>query len=220
MNRTATFAAALALAALASCGHPQGPSPFDETRQRAQAAATPTTSTAPQSPTVTSPALPPGESFRVYSVTDGDTVKVVPASTAQGATKPSTTIRIIGINTPETFGPKAGECKGYGKTSTQLAKDVLLNKTVILSKDPTQASTDRFNRELRFVDVQGLPALPAPFGPTTDYSSYAAYQGTAFPFVYDNVPSARADVIQLAADDAKTANRGVWAICPGNAPHS
>jgi micrococcal nuclease len=174
------------------------------------------TSDAPASSAPTTP--PPDTTFRVWKVTDGDTVHVVPSSAPPDAKAPDLTVRIIGINTPEVYGPKAGECGGYGKVASKLAKDAMLGRTVTLTTDPTQDETDRFGRALRYVDVvdtdHPLPAHDAFGNPPTDYSTYATVTGAAFKFEYDGVPGQRAPGIREAEAQAAASNLGVHSACP------
>lgn len=106
--------------------------------------------------------------FLVTRVVDGDTLKVRIADTEE-------TVRVVGINTPETVDPrKPVEC--YGKQATQAMKDLVLGQSVRLESDPTQQNTDRYGRLLRFVflpdgrDV-GLELIQAGFAQESLYST-------------------------------------------------
>src|SRR3989344_5182278 len=81
----------------------------------------------------------------VVKVVDGDTIAV----SLNGKTE---TIRIIGINTPETVDPrKTVEC--FGKEASNKAKEYFKEKdyNVWLEEDPTQGERDKYQRLLRYV---------------------------------------------------------------------
>lgn len=71
----------------------------------------------------------------VTEVVDGDTVK----------TSAGSTIRIIGIDTPET-----GQCGSVEATAKM--KDMVLGHPVVLGASPTKDDSDRYGRLLRYVD--------------------------------------------------------------------
>ncbi|HEX9498900.1 MAG TPA: thermonuclease family protein [Mycobacterium sp.] len=65
---------------------------------------------------------------------------------------------------------------------------------------PSQGMYDRFGRTLAYLDkVDGR-----------DYSVEAARAGAAHSYVYHGHPSARADEIAAAEQEAKAAGRGLW----------
>lgn len=79
--------------------------------------------------------------YKVVSVVDGDTIKI----DFEGDTK---TVRLIGIDTPETNHPSEPvQC--YGKEASQKTKELLENKTVKLEQDVSE--TDRYGRILAYV---------------------------------------------------------------------
>src|SRR4051812_38532832 len=78
------------------------------------------------------PASAAGTAARITSVVDGDTVK----------TSTRATIRLIGIDTPE-----SGQCGAA--TATALMKKYVLDQPVTLTKGPTDR--DRYGRYLRHV---------------------------------------------------------------------
>jgi micrococcal nuclease len=150
---------------------------------------------------------PADSTFKVVSVTDGDTIRVKPAS--QAADTPSEPVRIIGLNTPEIRGENAPQC--WGKEASDEAHRLLPKGiAVVLTPDPTQADVDRFQRKLRYVDVQGLPT-------GTDWSAYMVGAGFAVKFEYEGKPGQRANSIRTAEDSAKAAHKGLWGPpCNGN----
>ena len=108
-------------------------------------------------------------------------------------------IRLLGIDTPET--KKPGYTVGcWGPEATEFAKSTLLGQRVAFVTDPSQGMYDRFGRTLAYLDkADGW-----------DYSVEAARAGAAHSYVYHGHPSARADEIAAAEQEAKAAGRGLW----------
>jgi micrococcal nuclease len=77
----------------------------------------------------------------VTRVTDGDTLQVTVAGEKR-------TVRLIGVDTPETVHPKK-PVQFYGKEASNFTKTTLTNKTVWLEYDV--APLDRYNRHLAYV---------------------------------------------------------------------
>jgi micrococcal nuclease len=73
----------------------------------------------------------------VVRVVDGDTVVIAP----------DTTVRLIGIDTPETVDPrKPVQC--FGREASAYAHLLLDGRSVSLEYDPTQGRLDRYGRTL------------------------------------------------------------------------
>ena len=84
--------------------------------------------------------------YSIVKVVDGDTIVV----SIDGKDE---TVRIIGINTPETVDPrKPVEC--FGKEASEKATTFLAGKIVSIERDETQDDRDKYNRLLRFVFLQ------------------------------------------------------------------
>jgi micrococcal nuclease len=77
----------------------------------------------------------------VTRVTDGDTVQVLVAGEKR-------TVRLIGVDTPETVHPRK-PVQFYGKEASNFTKKSLLNRTVWLEYDV--APLDRYNRHLAYL---------------------------------------------------------------------
>lgn len=140
------------------------------------------------------PSAAPTEEARVTAVVDGDTMKV---ATSQGDAR----VRIIGIDTPEIGRDgKTSEC--YAEQARDVLDQLVYERTVTLSADPTQADTDKYGRLLRHVYVDGvniaLTEIQAGAGPE---------------FTYDT-PYAGQDAYRAAEQDAKEHARGLWGECP------
>jgi micrococcal nuclease len=129
----------------------------------------------------------------VLKVVDGDTVDIV--DDVRGRLR----IRLLGVNTTET--KKPGYTVGcWGPQASEFAKSNLLGQRVAFVTDPSQGMYDRYGRTLAYLDkADGW-----------DYSVEAARAGAAHSYVYHGHPSARADEIGAAEQEAKTAGRGLW----------
>lgn len=128
----------------------------------------------------------------VSRIVDGDTIKVV----IEGEEE---TIRIIGINTPETVDPrKPVEC--FGQEASDAAKEMLdTGEIVTLTADTTQDDRDKYGRLLRYItDDSGQ-----------DVGLWLISQGYAYEYTYD-VPYERQDMYKNAEDEAQSAGRGLW----------
>lgn len=77
-------------------------------------------------------------------MTDGDTIKIL----ADG--KPIT-VRILGIDTPESFTTRTGYPECYGKEANDYAKSVLIGKTIRIEADESQDTKDKYGRTLAHV---------------------------------------------------------------------
>jgi micrococcal nuclease len=129
----------------------------------------------------------------VLKVVDGDTVDIV--DDVRGRLR----VRLLGIDTPET--KKPGYTVGcWGLEASEFAQSTLLGQRVAFVTDPSQGMYDRFGRSLAYVDkADGW-----------DYSVEAARAGAAHSYVYHVHPSARADEIAAAEQEARAAGRGLW----------
>ena len=126
---------------------------------------------------------------QVERVIDGDTIRV----RFEGK---SYTVRLMGVDTPETKHPtKAVEY--FGREASAFTKAALEGKTVLLAKDRTGDTVDRYGRLLRYVLLDGDN-----FNARLIREGYAhAYR--RFPF------SKRKEFIQLE-EQAKRRGIGLW----------
>jgi micrococcal nuclease len=154
----------------------------------------------------TPPAAPPpaaarSTTARVVRVIDGDTLKVRLAS---GQTA---TVRLIGIDTPETRKPGTPvECGGRDATA-RMKKLAMRNGTgraVTLTSDPTQDALDRFGRLLAYVNDGAV-----------DFGRSMISAGWAKTYVYRR-EFARVATYRRAQASARTARRGVLRKCGGD----
>jgi micrococcal nuclease len=111
--------------------------------------------------------------YKVTSVVDGDTLKL----DINGTTE---TIRLIGIDTPETVHPSQPvECMGIEASNE--AKRLLTGQTVRFESDNTQDTRDRYGRLLGYVflpngDNYGEVMLRSGYANEYTYSSAYKYQ--------------------------------------------
>ena len=145
-------------------------------------------------------------SVRVLSVIDGDTIKV---RLATGARK---TVRLIGIDTPETRKPATPvECGGKKATkhmqslAMKRKRGRLLGKTATLTTDPTQDTTDRYGRMLAYVSIS-----------QKDIGLRMVRSGWAMNYVYEDTPFERVASYVSAETSAKSEGLGVWRMCGGD----
>jgi micrococcal nuclease len=139
------------------------------------------------------------EQGTVVYVTDGDTFKVM----LDGVRN---TVRLIGIDTPETKDPrKPVQC--FGKEASLKAKNILLGKKVFLEADPVAGNKDIYGRLLRYAFLED----------GTNVNQMMISEGFAFEYDYDNQLYKYRSDFKLAEKDAKQAGKGLWAdsACAG-----
>ncbi len=158
----------------------------------------PTKLTKPKSTETAPEPKPDRPAVRYYAVTrvvDGDTVEV--------ARRGGTSVRIIGIDTPETVHPSVPvECGG--PRASRLATQLLTGKQVQLVFDPSQGRTDTYGRTLAYLDVRG----------GGDFGLTMMRRGAAAEYTYDTA-YARQGRYRAAEQAARAADRGLWGICGG-----
>lgn len=142
----------------------------------------------------------------ITDVVDGDTVKVrTNASGRSGGIAAEETVRLIGIDTPETSKPGYPvECGG--PQATDAMTRAALGRTVRLRTDPTQDTRDRYGRLLAYVDRSSG---------NVDLGAYMVRSGWAKRYVYRD-RFGRYKRFTKAQDTARRSGRGVWAMCGGN----
>lgn len=134
------------------------------------------------------------EQGTVTNVVDGDTFKVQ-LDTVE-------TVRIIGIDTPETVHPsKPVQC--FGKEASAKLKELLAGEEVLLEKNPAE-DRDKYDRLLRYVDLDG-----------EDIGARMIEEGYAYS--YKQYPHPRLAAYNELEKEARNENRGLWGSCNGNA---
>ncbi len=141
----------------------------------------------------------PKDTYPVVKVVDGDTVAVLMNG------KP-VTLRLIGLDTPETVDPrKPVQC--FGKAASDKAKELLTGKTVRLEFDASQGTLDKYGRTLAYVYL--------PDG--TLFNEYMIFTGYAHEYTY-NLPYKYQDRFKAAEKKAREEKKGLWAddTCAGD----
>lgn len=129
--------------------------------------------------------------YKVESVVDGDTIKI----TYNGLL---TSVRIIGVDTPETVDSRTiVEC--FGIEASKYLKQKLDGKMIHIATDFTQADRDKYDRLLRYVYLDdediGLSIIANGYGHEYTY----------------NAPYAHQSDYKKAQSDAENQNKGLWA---------
>lgn len=161
-----------------------------------------TTATATASPTVdvlTRPATAEGP-YPVQYVSDGDTIGV----NINGKT---TTVRMIGIDTPEVKDPrKPVQC--FGTEASGRAYELLNNTQVWLEYDPAVERQDRYGRTLAYVWADQ----------TTLANQVMLTGGFAHEYTYNNTAYKYQAAFKAEESAARTDGKGLWAAdtCNGD----
>ncbi len=140
-----------------------------------------------------------GAYYRVVEVVDGDTIKIA----KDGRTE---TLRLIGLDTPETKDPRRPvQC--FGQEASARAKKLLSGKTVRITQDPTQDTRDKYGRMLVYVWIED----------GTLYNYRMILDGYAHEYTYD-VPYQQQARFRAAEEQARQAGRGFWSpkTCAGD----
>lgn len=166
----------------------------DRSRSEEPANPGPTASSTPEKNSPTPPKRTV-KRYRVLDVIDGDTVEV--------GYRGTTSVRIIGIDTPETVSPSTpDEC--YGAKASAAATRILQGRQVELVFDPSQGRTDKYGRTLAYLRIPGRG----------DFGLAMIRRGYAAEYTYDT--AYRHQRRYLAAEQrAGAANRGMWGACGG-----
>lgn len=143
-------------------------------------------------PVITTPKTDP--QYTYYSVTevvDGDTVKVNINGTIE-------TLRLIGLDTPETVDPRK-EVQCFGKEASNKGKELLNGKKVRLEKDSTQGDKDKYRRTLAYIYTES----------GIFYNKYMIEQGYAHEYTYNSAYKYQAEFKQ-AQKNAEANKVGLW----------
>ena len=142
------------------------------------------------------PKLSDESPWHVTRVVDGDTLEVRRA-------RQELTVRLIGIDTPETVHPtEPVEC--FGPEASAYARRTLLGEAVSLEFDGSQGRRDYYGRTLAYVWIVG--SSPRMF------NVMALGRGYALEYTYDNAYRWQAR-FRRAEERARSLDRGVWS-CP------
>jgi endonuclease YncB( thermonuclease family) len=138
------------------------------------------------------------QTFKVLRVVDGDTIVV----DVRGHNE---TVRLLGIDTPETVNPrKSVQC--FGKAASDKMKTLINGKSIILIDDSTQGNRDKYKRLLRYVYL--------PDNKRTFINGEMVKQGYAFS--YRQYSTKLLNKFNGYEAYAKAHNLGLWNACPIN----
>ncbi|MES2953564.1 MAG: thermonuclease family protein [Patescibacteria group bacterium] len=127
----------------------------------------------------------------VTKVVDGDTVKLLLGTTTE-------TVRLIGIDTPETVDPrKPVQC--FGKEASEKMKQLVLGKYVRVEVDETQGERDKYGRMLVYLFLADGIFV----------NKLMVEEGYAHEYTY-RLPYRYQAEFKKAEEDAREAKRGLW----------
>ena len=127
----------------------------------------------------------------VVYVVDGDTIKV---TMAQGRE----TIRLIGVDTPETVDPRK-PVQYFGKEASAFTRRVALGKVIRMEGELGTANRDRYGRLLRYVYLPDGRLLNAQI----------IVEG--YGFAYTKYPFGKEAAFRRLEQEAQLQRRGLWA---------
>jgi micrococcal nuclease len=134
------------------------------------------------------------EEFQVIRVVDGDTIVVAINQ------KPET-IRLLGINTPETVAPnRPVQC--FGPEASARTKELLETKIIRLESDPSQDDRDKYKRLLRFAFLED-----------ENINETLVRDGYAKEYTY-KTPHKYQQEFRAVQRSAKKNGLGLWGACP------
>jgi micrococcal nuclease len=140
--------------------------------------------------------------YQIEKIVDGDTIKVK----INNSTK---TIRMIGIDTPETVDPRK-EVQCYGPEASDYAKSYF-TQCVALELDSTQGDEDKYNRLLRY--VYSVPCNWAPnLAVGFSYEYDAIMNGYGKEYTYDEAYKYQS-AFKNAQTIAQLDKSGLWGAC-------
>ena len=130
--------------------------------------------------------------YDVTKITDGDTIHL----SMDGRDE---TVRLIGINTPETVDPRrAVEC--FGKEASERMKEIAKGKIVRLEYDDSQSVRDTYGRLLAYVYLEDGEMI----------NRKMVAEGYAYEYTYLTPYKYQKDFRELQRL-AQSAKRGLWA---------
>jgi micrococcal nuclease len=130
---------------------------------------------------------PPTETAKITAVLDGDTVRAI-------LNNKRVTIRLIGIDAPETRPPQC-----YSRQSSQALRTLVLNKTVALEAD--EVDKDKFGRLLRYAYLDDGRMV----------NEEMIKGGFASTLLIDN--DKYIDQLTVVQEAAQAASLGMWGAC-------
>jgi len=135
-----------------------------------------------------------GNLYTIVKIIDGDTLIAY-------RDDQETTIRLLGINAPESSGPyRREEC--FGQESTEYLSSLLpIGALVDIQTDPSQDTYDKYKRLLGYVFLGKM-----------NINEELVADGYAYEYTYRK-PYRYQDVFRAAENEARSQNKGLWGIC-------
>jgi micrococcal nuclease len=131
--------------------------------------------------------------YEVTKVLDGDTISVKAGNREE-------TVRMIGVDTPETHHPKKPvQC--FGRAASDFTKKLIGSNQIRLEADPTDDNKDIYGRLLRYVYL--------PNGILVNKEIISEGYG----FAYTVFPFTKLEEFRAAALTARENKKGLWASC-------
>lgn len=132
---------------------------------------------------------------RVVQVIDGDTI-IIATETGRE------TIRLIGIDAPETAYANNGDADCYASEATAAVTSFLDNQAVTLATDPTQDTRDTYDRLLAYVTVDSV-----------DLGEWLLREGYVREYTFRGVQYQKQAMYKAAERAAQNTKRGLWSAC-------
>ncbi len=132
------------------------------------------------------------ELYKIITVVDGDTVKIYINNKLES-------IRMIGLDTPETVDPRK-EVQCFGLEASKKAKEMLEGKSVILEKDESQGERDKYGRLLLYLYLED----------GTFFNKWMIENGYGHEYTY-NIPYKYQTEFKNAEKYARENKLGLWA---------
>ncbi|HXK38756.1 MAG TPA: thermonuclease family protein [Candidatus Paceibacterota bacterium] len=130
--------------------------------------------------------------YPVVKVVDGDTIAVEMNGKSE-------TIRLIGLDTPETVDPrKPVQC--FGEEASKKAKELLTGKMVRIEVDPSQDERDKYGRLLAYVFLENA----------VFFNQLMISEGYGHEYTY-NLPYKYQVEFKEAEKTAREEKKGLWA---------
>ncbi|MDO8435268.1 MAG: thermonuclease family protein, partial [bacterium] len=157
----------------------------------------------PEDQVVTSTSTAQYTWFPVVKVVDGDTLTI----RKDGE---NVTLRLIGLDTPETVDPrKTVQC--FGKEASEKARQVLTGTSIRIETDPSQGELDKYGRTLAYVFLSD----------GTNFNMLMIAEGYGHEYTY-NLPYKYQAEFKAAEKKAREEKKGLWAdgACEGSSADS
>lgn len=138
--------------------------------------------------------IDPSELYKVTSVMDGDTFKAMIG-------RHQITVRMLGIDTPETVDPRKPE-QCYGHEASDETKRLLVGHSVRLGLNPNREERDKYHRYLAYTYLADGTFL----------NEYLLAGGFAREYTYGK-PYIFQKEFRDIENEAKDGKKGLWGVC-------